>query len=179
MDASNYLDSLGKQFRYYKKIGEQAMAQLSEDQLLWQYNAESNSIALIVKHLTGNMLSRFTDFLTSDGEKPWRNRDAEFEAGATDAAETLILWQRGWDCFLAVLDHLKPEDLDRIVYIRNEKHTVVEALNRQLAHYPYHIGQIIFIAKMLKNESWETVSIARNKSQEFNAEKEKFSGERV
>ena len=171
MDALNYLDSLSKQFRYYKKIGEQAMHQVSGDQLFWQYNAESNSIALIVKHLAGNMLSRFTDFLSADGEKPWRNRDAEFEHGDLDAAEVLALWQRGWDCVFAALETLKPEDLDRIVYIRNEGHTVVEALNRQLAHYPYHIGQIIFIAKMLKDEAWQTLSIARNRSQDFNAEK--------
>ena len=176
MDALNYIDSLNKQFRYYKKIGEQAMHQLSGDQLFWQYNAESNSIALIVKHLAGNMLSRFTDFLAADGEKPWRNRDAEFEHGDLDAAEVLALWQRGWDCFFAALEALKPENLGQIVYIRNEGHMVVEALNRQLAHYPYHIGQIIFIGKMLKDEAWQTLSIARNRSQDFNTGK--FAQER-
>ncbi len=177
MIEQNYLDSLDKQFRYYKNIGEKAMAQLDEAQLHWQFNEESNSIAMIVQHLAGNMLSRFTDFLTSDGEKPWRKRDAEFEGQQLNAGEVLTLWQEGWDCFFAALSSLKPENLDQIVYIRNEGHTVTEALNRQLAHYPYHIGQIIFIAKMLKDKDWQTLSIARNKSQVFN--EEKFSKEKT
>jgi Protein of unknown function (DUF1572) len=176
MIEQNYLNSLDKQFRYYKNIGEKAMAQLDEAQLHWQFNEESNSIAMIVQHLAGNMLSRFTDFLTSDGEKPWRNRDAEFEGQQQSPDEVLALWQKGWDCFFTALNSLKTEDLDQIVYIRNEGHTVTEALNRQLAHYPYHIGQIVFVAKMLKNNDWQTLSIAKNKSQAFN--EDKFSKEK-
>lgn len=171
MIQQNYLDSLGKQFRYYKTLGEKAMNQLEGPELNWQYNEESNSIAMIVQHLAGNMLSRFSDFMHSDGEKLWRNRDAEFENLNPTPAEIWALWARGWDCFFQALDALKTENLDKIVYIRNEGHTVLEALNRQLAHYPYHIGQIIFVAKMLKNNAWQTLSIARNKSKDFNDEK--------
>jgi hypothetical protein len=177
MIEQNYLDSLDKQFRYYKALGEKAMVQLDEAQLHWQFNEESNSIAMIVQHLAGNMLSRFTDFLTSDGEKNWRNRDAEFEEQLQTADEVMALWQKGWDCFFEALGSLKTENLGQIVYIRNEGHTVTEALNRQLAHYPYHIGQIIFIAKMLKNNDWQTLSIAKNKSRDFN--EEKFSREKT
>lgn len=166
-----YLSSAVKQFRYYKMLGEKAMEQLTEEQLFWQYNEESNSIAVLVHHLAGNMLSRFTDFLTTDGEKPWRNRDAEFINPFRSREELMNRWNEGWECLLKALEQLTAEDMERVIYIRNDGHTVAEAINRQLAHYPYHIGQMVFIAKMLKNEDWETLSIARNKSTDYNSRK--------
>lgn len=167
----SYLSSVKKLFDYYKTLGEKAMTQLEEKQLFWQYNQESNSIAVIVNHMAGNMLSRFTDFLTSDGEKTWRNRDAEFSDPFSGKDELMHRWQEGWACLSAALAQLSEADMEHIVYIRNEGHTVVEALNRQLAHYASHIGQIIFIAKMLKNEDWQTLSIARNQSATYNSRK--------
>lgn len=172
----SYLISVRKQYQYYKGLGEKAMNQLNEEQLFWQYNEESNSIAVLVNHIAGNMLSRFTDFLTSDGEKPWRNRDEEFVNRFKNKEELVAYWNKGWECLFQTMDQLANEDLERIVYIRNEGHTIVEALNRQLAHYPYHIGQMVFIAKMLKNGQWQTLSIARNKSVEYN--QGKFSQEK-
>lgn len=171
-----YLNSVVKQFKYYKMLGEKAMEQLQEEQLFWQYNEESNSIAVLVNHITGNMLSRFTDFLTTEGEKSWRNRDAEFTNPFNNKEELMNRWSEGWACLLKTLEHLTDADLERMVYIRNDGHTVIEALNRQLAHYPYHIGQMVFIAKMLKNTDWETLSIARNKSADYN--NRKFSQEK-
>jgi hypothetical protein len=167
----SYLGSIKKQFLYYKMLGEKAMEQLQEEQLFWQYNEESNSIAILVNHVAGNMLSRFTDFLTTDGEKPWRNRDAEFTNPFQNKAELMEHWNKGWDCLMNALNQLTEADLEKIIYIRNDGHTVTEAINRQLAHYPYHIGQMVFIAKMLKNEDWKTLSIARNKSADYNSRK--------
>lgn len=167
----DYLESVKKQFLYYKMLGEKAMDQLQEDQLFWQYNGESNSIAILVNHITGNMLSRFTDFLTTDGEKPWRNRDAEFTNPFHSKAELMERWNTGWSCLMNTLNQLTTEDLKQIVYIRNDGHTVTEAINRQLAHYPYHIGQLVFIAKMLQNDHWKTLSIARNQSADYNDRK--------
>lgn len=167
----SYLNSVKKQFEYYKMLGEKAMEQLEENQLFWQYNDESNSIAVIVNHITGNMLSRFTDFLTTDGEKPWRNRDAEFINPFETKEELMNRWKQGWVCLMEVLEQLTEADMERIVFIRNDGHSVVEAINRQLAHYPYHIGQMVFIAKMIKNDQWQTLSIARNKSTDYNSRK--------
>ena len=164
----DYLTSLVKQFRYYRSLGEKAMSQLSDAQLSWQFNNESNSIAIIVNHLGGNMRSRFTDFLTSDGEKPWRNRDEEFVNRFVSRDKILECWNEGWDLLLQAIDSLGEEDLAKVVYIRNEGHTVIEALNRQLAHYSYHVGQIVFIAKMLADKNWQTLSIARNRSGDYN-----------
>lgn len=168
---ASYLESIKKQFLYYRTLGEKAMAQLQEEQLFWQYNEESNSIAILVNHLAGNMLSRFTDFLISDGEKPWRNRDAEFIPPSCSKAALMERWNKGWDCLMQALEQLSEADLEKIIYIRNDGHTVTEAINRQLAHYPYHIGQMVFIAKMLKNTDWETLSIARSKSADYNNRK--------
>lgn len=177
MEATNsYLESVKKQFLYYKTLGEKAMDQLEPEQLFVSINENTNSIATIVKHLSGNMLSRWTDFLTSDGEKEWRNRDVEFEATIKTKEELLTVWNEGWDCFLQALNGLKPEQLSTIIYIRNEGHTVVEAINRQLAHYPYHIGQIVFYAKMLKESEWASLSIPKNKSTSYNSDK--FSKEK-
>ncbi|MBB2150448.1 DUF1572 domain-containing protein [Pedobacter gandavensis] len=164
-----YLKSVQHQLAYYKKIGEQAMAQLSDAELFWQYNTESNSIAIIVKHLSGNMISRWTDFFTSDGEKENRHRDIEFIPDFSSRAEVLACWDQGWNCFLGVINALKEEDLSKEVTIRQEKHTVIAAINRQLAHYPYHIGQIVFIGKMLRATDWQSLSIPKGKSADYNA----------
>ena len=166
-----FLESAKKQFSYYKMLGDQTFAQLSDEQLFWQYNSESNSIAMIVKHLWGNMLSRWTDFLTSDGEKSWRNRDAEFENDITDRTELLEKWNAGWKCLADAIDPLTEADMDQEIYIRNQGHSITEAINRQLAHYPYHVGQIVFIGKMCRNADWHTLSIAKGNSGDFNAEK--------
>ena len=172
MEANeSYLESVKKQFLYYKMLGEKAMNQLETEQLFVAVNEDTNSIATIIKHISGNMLSRWTDFLTSDGEKEWRNRDAEFGNDLQTKEEVLQVWNKGWNCFLEALNNLKPEQLSYIIYIRNEGHTVIEAINRQLAHYPYHIGQIVFYAKQLKNGNWNSLSIPRNKSGNYNAEK--------
>ncbi|WP_256006701.1 DUF1572 family protein [Pedobacter deserti] len=167
----SYLTSVIKQFEYYKLLGEKAMVQVPDEALFWQYNTESNSIAVIVQHLSGNMRSRFTDFLTSDGEKPWRNRDEEFEVTASTRQEVITLWYSGWKCLFDTLTHITQSELETIIYIRNDGHTVLEAINRQLAHYPYHIGQIIFIAKMVRDAEWESLSIPRNQSGAYNGRK--------
>ncbi|MCW3110835.1 MAG: hypothetical protein JWQ09_5341 [Segetibacter sp.] len=169
--TNDYLNSVKKQFEYYKMLGEKTFAQLSDEQLFWQYNEESNSIATIVKHLWGNMLSRWTDFLTTDGEKEWRNRDAEFENDFKTREELLSKWNEGWSCLFKALDSLTTNDLAKDIYIRNQGHTVTEAINRQLAHYPYHVGQIVFIGKMVCNTNWSSLSIPKGKSQEINAAK--------
>lgn len=171
MSNDSYLSSVKKQFLYYKTLGEKAMAQLEPEQLFISVNEDTNSIAVIVQHLSGNMLSRWTDFLTTDGEKEWRNRDGEFEGTLTDKDALLALWNKGWDCFFDAINPLTTSDLDTIIYIRNEGHTVQEAINRQLAHYPYHVGQIVFYAKMLKQGEWDSLSIPRNTSNSYNADK--------
>jgi hypothetical protein len=174
MINSNYLESVKKQFLYYKTIADKAIEQLEPNQLFIHANDDSNSIAIIIQHLSGNMLSRWTDFLTTDGEKEWRNRDTEFDDShlhSNDKKQLIQLWNKGWNCFFEALNALKPEQLETIIYIRNEGHTVIEAINRQLAHYPYHIGQIVFYAKMLKQTEWESLSIPRNKSNSYNTDK--------
>lgn len=159
-----------KRFQYYKDIGDKSLAQLSEEQIFWQYNDESNSIAIIIKHIAGNMLSRWTNFLTEDGEKSWRNRDSEFENDFKTKEEVLEYWEKGWRCLFEALNQITDENINSTIYIRGEAHLVVDAVFRQLAHYPYHVGQIIYIAKMMKNQDWQTLSIARNKSADFNQE---------
>lgn len=168
---TNYLESVTKQFLNYKKLADQAIQQLEPMQLFNQPNENSNSIAVVVKHMAGNMISRWTDFLTTDGEKPWRKRDSEFENDITDKEQLLIFWEKGWKVFLDTLHSLSDNDLQRTVYIRNEGHTVMEAMNRQLAHYSYHVGQIVYAAKLLKQSEWNSLSIPKNKSDEYNAEK--------
>lgn len=165
-----------KRFTYYKSLGDKSFAQLSDEQIFWQYNSESNSIAVIVKHIAGNMLSRWTNFLTEDGEKPWRNRDDEFINTFKSKQEVIEYWETGWKCLFEGLNQITDENLYHTVYLRGEPHSVMDAVCRQLAHYPYHIGQIVYIAKMIKDHNWKTLSIERNKSQEFNNEmKDKFS----
>lgn len=172
----NFLTSTRKLFQYYKGLGEKTFEQLNDEQINWRPNEASNSVALIVHHMTGNMLSRFTDFLTSDGEKSWRNREAEFEDGYANKKEMLDAWDKGWAVVFQAIDSLKAEDLERIIYIRNEGQTVMEALQRQLAHYPHHIGQILYIGKILKGNDWKTLSIPKGASQSYN--QDKFSQEK-
>lgn len=166
-----YLYSTTKQFQYYKSLGDKTMSQLSDDQLFWKYNDESNSIAMIVKHIAGNMLSRWTDFRTADGEKEWRNRESEFADDIKDRESLLAYWEKGWTCLFEALNSTTDEDLEQIIYIRNQGHTIIEAFNRQLAHYSYHIGQIVFIGKMLTDHNWLSLSIARGKSKSYNENK--------
>lgn len=169
--SSIYLESTKKQMLYYKTIAEKAMEQLEVEQLFISVNENTNSIATIVRHMSGNMLSRWTDFLTTDGEKEWRKRDEEFENTIQTREELLNIWNEGWNCFFSAINDLQPDDLSRIIYIRNEGQTALDAINRQLAHYPYHIGQIVFYAKMLKKEEWNSLSIPKNKSKDYNADK--------
>lgn len=165
---SSFLESIQRQFKYYKSLGDKTFEQLSTEEIHWQYNAESNSVAIVVKHIVGNMLSRWTNFLTQDGEKEWRNRDTEFEDPYKTKKEMLSAWEKGWQCLFNAISPLTEDDLEEIVYIRNQGHTVLEAINRQLCHYPYHIGQLVYIGKMIKNDDWKTLSIERNKSREYN-----------
>jgi hypothetical protein len=166
-----YLESSKKQFLYYKTLGEKAIHQLEAEQLFMGVNEDSNSIATIVKHLWGNMMSRWTDFLTTDGEKPWRNRDAEFENDILNKDELLAKWNEAWACLFRALNSIESDQLSQIIYIRNEGHTIIEAINRQLAHYPYHIGQIVYAAKQLKEGNWDSLSIPRNNSNQYNDQK--------
>jgi len=169
--TNDYLQSAIKQFEYYQLLGNKTFQQLTEEQLFWRYNEESNSIATIVKHLWGNMLSRWTDFLTTDGEKEWRNRDAEFENDIQSKQELLDKWNEGWQCLFAALNSITDADWTKEIHIRNQGHSVTEAINRQLAHYPYHIGQIVFIGKMVCNTNWSSLSIPKGNSAVFNADK--------
>ncbi|MDG1158570.1 MAG: DUF1572 family protein [Flavobacteriales bacterium] len=140
MFTTNYLESSRKQFEYYKLLGEKAISQLGDEDLLWQFNPESNSISIMVKHLVGNMLSRWTNFLTEDGEKPWRQRDEEFEANINNKTALLEEWEKGWSCLFEALDSIDESNFDQLVYIRNQGHSITEAIQRQLAHYAYHVG---------------------------------------
>jgi len=173
----NFLESARKEFNNYKVLGEKAIAQVPDDKLFWQYNEESNSICTIVKHLSGNMRSRWTDFLITDGEKPWRYRDSEFENEVTTREQLMRYWNEGWSCLFTALDSITSKDLSRVIYIRNQSHTVLQAINRQLTHYPHHVGQIVFLAKMIVGSSWQSLSIPKNKSDEYNAKK--FSKEKT
>src|SRR3954452_38793 len=167
--APHYLEEIDRQFRGHKRMGEGAMVQLSDQQLFVTIDPEANSVAIIIKHLAGNMRSRFTDFLTSDGEKPDRHRDQEFEMSSSVTRENLMrVWEEGWNVVFSAIDGLTAEDLLRTVTIREQPHTVLQALNRQLAHYAYHVGQIVFLAKHLRSAEWKTLSVPRGKSEEFN-----------
>jgi hypothetical protein len=167
----DYLQSVRKQFEYYKMLGDKTFAQVSNDGLFWKQDEESNSIANIVKHLWGNMMSRWTDFKTTDGEKEWRNREGEFEDDIRSREEMLEKWEEGWKTLFSALDSVSAGELGEIIYIRNQGHTILEAINRQLAHYPYHIGQIVFIGKMVSEQDWVSLSIPRGGSKAFNEKK--------
>jgi Protein of unknown function (DUF1572) len=166
--ASAYLSSVISRVKYYKELGDKTFAQLSEPDFYYRPNEASNSIAIIMQHLAGNMLSRWTDFLTTDGEKDWRNRDIEFEEQQKTKVQLIAYWEEGWKCFLDAIAGLKENNLENTIYIRQERLLVIDAINRQLAHYPYHTGQIIYIAKMIKNDNWGNLSIPIGKSEQFN-----------
>ena len=167
--TASYIKDSVDILRYYKKLGERAIAQAPDDSLTATLDPESNSIAIIVKHLAGNMRSRWTDFLTSDGEKVDRNRDVEFESPPQTRAEILALWESAWKIVFDSLAPLTDADLGRTVRIRGERHSVMQAINRQIAHYAYHIGQIVYIAKHFTSDRWKSLSVPRGKSSEFNA----------
>jgi uncharacterized damage-inducible protein DinB len=167
--TTSYLKDSLDVFRYYKKLGERAMAQCPDDALFESLDEESNSVGIIVKHLAGNMRSRWTDFLTADGEKPDRNRDTEFETPPKTRAELMELWARGWKHVFDALEPLNDEDLIRTITIRTEPHSVMQAINRQVAHYSYHVGQIVYLAKHLAGNKWQTLTVPKKKSAEFNA----------
>ena len=173
--AAHYLSEIRRQFTGHKRLAEGAMAQLKDEEFFVALDPESNSIAILVKHLAGNMRSRFTDFLTTDGEKPNRNRDQEFEINpATTRADVMRWWEEGWARVFAAIESLKPEDVMRTITIRGEPHTVLQATNRQVAHYAQHTGQIVFLAKHLRSSEWKTLSIPRGKSKELNAVIQKY-----
>lgn len=171
MINESYLRDMRKQFAKYKQMGEKTMEQLTDEQLFWQANADSNSIAVIVKHLWGNMLSRWTDFLTSDGEKVWRQRDEEFENNLQNRQSLMNKWEEGWQCLFEGLETVKSDDLEKTITIRNEDHLVLEAIDRQVTHCAYHVGQIVVLAKMMVGEHWKSLSIPKGQSKAFNQEK--------
>jgi hypothetical protein len=176
MVGEAYLSTVIREFRKMKKLGDQALGRLSIDELNRSPAKESNSIAIIVKHLYGNMKSRWTDFLASDGEKPDRNRDSEFEGGYGSKEALLADWEAGWNCVFQAVGSLSSDDLLKTVTIRGEKHTVIQAIERQVSHYAYHVGQIVYLAKWMKDAEWESLSIPRGKSEEYNRRKKEEAG---
>jgi hypothetical protein len=170
--AAAYLDEVRRALRGYKRLADGAMAQLQNSELFYAPDTESNSVAVIVKHISGNMRSRFTDFLTTDGEKPTRHRDQEFEmAPDTRREQLLAVWEESWKILFETIASLQPGDLTRTVYIRQEPHTVLQALNRAQNHYAHHVGQILYVAKMIRKSEWKSLSVPRGKSEEYNAMK--------
>ncbi|GAA0594883.1 DUF1572 domain-containing protein [Virgibacillus siamensis] len=165
--GKTYLQVVSSRFNAMKKQGDQTINRLSEEEIHWTYNDVSNSVAVIVKHLNGNMISRWTNMLHSDGEKPHRNRDREFEDDIGSKQELIFAWEKGWETLFATLDSLKEDDLLKSIYIRGEEHTVLDAIERQMAHYASHVGQIIYIGKQLLGDGWESLSIPKGKSQEY------------
>jgi len=174
--GNTFLQSAIKRVRYYKELGDKTIEQVSGAEMHFQPNPASNSIAVIIRHMSGNMLSRWTGFLDSDGEKEWRNRDTEFEEGRADKDELIALWEKGWACFLEALEGLKEEDLLKTIRIRSEELSAIDAINRQLAHYPYHVGQMIYLGKIIRNGDWKNLSIAKGDSAAFNREMEGRKG---
>jgi len=166
--GTEYLQTAIRRLRYYKVLGEKTFDQLTDADMHFKPNEASNSIAVIIQHVAGNMLSRWTNFLFEDGEKPWRNRDEEFEVHDYSKQQLLELWENGWTCFLEALTSLTENDLLKTVYIREEPLLVIDAINRQLAHYPYHVGQILYVAKIIKDTGWQSLSIEKGKSEAYN-----------
>lgn len=165
--GNEYLKIVQERFVSVKKLGDKTISQLLEGDIHWKLNDASNSIAIITKHLSGNMISRWTDFLTTDGEKSSRNRDLEFEDDISSKLEMISIWEKGWNTLFDTLNELDNKDLLKNITIRGEKHTVLEAIERQMAHYAYHVGQIVYIGKQLRDENWETLSIPKGKSEEY------------
>ncbi len=171
--AATFLSSYIKRISYYKELADKTFEQLNEADFHFQPNEVSNSIAIIIQHMAGNMLSRFTNFLTEDGEKEWRNRDTEFEEQQLSKEELLQKWEDGWACVMDTINELTEDDLLQTITIRSEELTVMDALNRQMAHYPYHVGQIVFIGRMIKNKEWRSLSIPKGASDAFNRQMKK------
>lgn len=169
--VEDYLKSVIFEFNRYKTIGDKTFRQLNSNDFFWQYHHTTNSIAIIVKHLNGNMLSRWTNFLLEDGEKTWRNREQEFQNSYANKEEIIVAWEKGWNYLFTALKAIDDSNFDTLIKIRNENHSVYEAINRQLAHYANHVGQIVFIGTMIKGSDWISVSIPKGKSAEFNSEK--------
>jgi hypothetical protein len=165
--GNEYLKVVQERFKSVKDLGDQTISQLSNDEIHWNLNEASNSVAVVAKHLSGNMVSRWSDFLTSDGEKSYRNRDREFEDDISSKKELIAVWEKGWNTLFETLNGLEEQDLLKSVYIRGESHKVLEAIERQMAHYAYHIGQIVYIGKQVKDENWVSLSIPKGKSEEF------------
>jgi hypothetical protein len=170
--GQEFLTTAIRRVKYYKDLADKTFDQLSDADFHVQPTTESNSIAVIIQHMAGNMLSRWTNFLTEDGEKEWRQRDDEFEVHDYSKQQLLDLWEKGWNCFLNAIEPLNDDDLLKTIYIRQEGLTVIDAINRQLAHYPYHIGQIVYIGRMLKNENWKNLSIPKGTSSQYNQSKD-------
>ena len=168
---TDYLITAKRDFQYYKTLGEKTFSQLEEKDCFWQFDSESNSIAVIVNHLYGNMKSRWTDFLSSDGEKQWRKRDLEFKNQLKTKAEVLNRWEKGWDCVFKSLDSINEDNFNTKIYIRSQEHSVIQAINRQLTHYAYHVGQVVYIGRLIKGSKWKYLSIPKDKSDDFNQEK--------
>ena len=168
---TDYLTTAKRDFQYYKTLGEKTFSQLEEKDCFWQFDSESNSIAVIVNHLYGNMKSRWTDFLSSDGEKKWRKRDLEFKNQLKTKAEVLNRWEQGWDCVFKSLDSINEDNFNTKIYIRSQEHSVIQAINRQLTHYAYHVGQVVYIGRLIKGSKWKYLSIPKGKSDDFNQEK--------
>lgn len=166
--GKEFLDTSIRRVKYYKDLADKTFEQLSDADLHYQFNEESNSIAIIIQHMAGNMLSRWTNFLTEDGEKEWRQRDDEFTVHNYSKQQLLDIWEKGWKCYLDSLGSLTENDLLKPITIRNEKLSVIDAINRQLAHYPYHVGQIVYIGRMIKNKEWKNLSIPKGHSQQYN-----------
>jgi hypothetical protein len=166
--ASHLLQSTITRVKYYKTLGDKTFEQLTEADFHFMPNAESNSIAIIIQHVAGNMLSRWADFLTTDGEKDWRNRDTEFEEQHLSKEKLIAFWEKGWQCYLDALQNLTEDDLLKTITIRSEGLLVVDAINRQLAHYPYHVGQIVYLGRLIKQQNWKNLSIPKGTSQQFN-----------
>lgn len=173
--GNTYIKSVIKQLTHFKSLADKTFDRLTDEELNWQYSKETSSIATIAKHISGNMHSRWTNMFTEDGEKTWRNRDTEFEHEYITKEKLLTIWKKGWDCFFEAINGLTEKDLERIIFIRNEPHTVVDAINRQIAHYPYHIGQIVLIGIQLKGAEWQSLSIPKGASDSFNEAKFKGS----
>ena len=165
--GNEYLKVVQERFTSVKSLGEKTISQLSEDDIHWRFNEASNSVAVIVKHVSGNMVSRWIDFLTTDGEKANRNRDQEFEAELLTKQELMTIWEKGWNALFDALKEMSEQDLLKDIYIRGEHHTVIDAIERQMAHYAYHIGQIVFIGKQLKGDAWESLSIPKGNSEQY------------
>lgn len=171
LTTSAFMENVITQFQYYKSLGDKTFAQLKDEDFLWRMNADSNSVAAIVKHMWGNMMSRWTDLFESDGEKEWRKRDEEFDDTNLESREAILQkWEQGWTCLFDALKSINENNFDQLIYIRSKGHTVQEAIHRQMTHYAYHVGQIVFVGKLIKGKEWDSLSIPKGESKAFNSD---------